>query len=129
MIPIITLELMLSKELLREVRGIALRKRVWYKALDEIERGIVNLTISVVESVKSLTLVRELVKILAKLREAFKSAFVKHVEDYGFRKLMDVINVAVGFGNVEALKWGSESFARLLALNNFNNPVGWRQAA
>ena len=129
MVPILILALMLSKELLREVRGIALRKRVWYRALDEIERGIVNLTISVVESVKSPTLVREISKILAKLREAFKSAFIKHVEDYGFRKLMDVINVAVGFGNVEALRWGSESFARLLAVNNFNNPVGWRQAA
>lgn len=129
MITILTPALMLSKELLREVRGIALRKRVWYKALDGIERGIVNLTISVVESVKSPTLVRELSKILAKLREAFKSAFIKHVEDYGFKKLMDVINVAVGFGNVEALKWESESFAKLLAVNNYNNPVGWRQAA
>ena len=129
MVTILTLALMLSKEFLREVRGIALRKRVWYRALDEIERGIVNLTISVVESVKSPTLVREISKILAKLREAFKSAFIKHVENYGFKKLMDVINVAVSLGNVEALKWGSESFARLLAVNNYNNPVGWRQAA
>jgi hypothetical protein len=129
MVMILTLALVLSKELLREVRGIALRKRVWYKALDEIERGIVNLTISIVERVKSRLLMQEISKILDKLREAFKSAFTRHVEDYGFKKLMDVINVAVSFGNQEALKWGSKSFARLLAVNNYNNPVGWKQAA
>jgi hypothetical protein len=129
MVMILTLALVLSKELLREVRGIALRKRVWYKALDEIERGIVNLTISIVERVKSRLLMQEISKILDKLREAFKSAFTRHVEDYGFKKLMDVINVAVSFGNQEALKWGSESFAKLLAVNNYNNPVGWKQAA
>ena len=119
----------LSNELLRGIRSIALRKRVWYRALDKVERGIVDLTISVVESVKSLTLVRELAKILAKLREALKSAFTRHVEDYGYRKFVEVVRVAVSFGNGEALRWGSEQLARLLALNNYNNPVGWRQSA
>jgi len=78
--------------------------------------------------VKSRALIQQISGILDKLREAFKSAFVRHVEDYGFRKLMDVIRVAVGFGNLGALEWDSESFARLLAVNDYNNPVGWRQA-
>jgi len=119
----------ISGELLRGVREAALRKRVWFKALDGVERGIINLTIGVVERVRSPTLAREVSLILEKLREALKSAFVRHVEDYGYGKLAGVIGVAVSFGNVAALGWGSESFARLLAVNNFNDPGGRSQSA
>jgi len=117
-----------SKEQLREVRSTALRRRVWYKALDGIERGIINLTISVVEGVKSPTLMREISKILVKLREALESAFTRHL-NYGSKKLVDIIKIALSFGNEEALKWGTDSFARLLTVNNYNNPVGWKQAS
>ncbi|MFH2112171.1 MAG: hypothetical protein ABIJ47_13035 [Candidatus Bathyarchaeota archaeon] len=118
-----------SEEQLREVRGTALRRRVWYKVLDGIERGIVNLTISVVGGVKSPTLMREISKILVKLRDALESAFTRHLEEYGSRKLVEIIKVALSFGNEEALRWGTDSFARLLAVNNYNNPAGWKQAS
>lgn len=117
----------LSKEFLREVRYKALRKRVWYKALDRIERGMVNLTISVVERVKSYTLASELTKILDKLREAMKSAFIRHCESYGRKKLIEVVGIALSFGSTDAKDWhGDESMVRLLALNNFYDPVGWK---
>ena len=41
----------LSQNYLKEVRYAALRKRVWYRVFDRVERGIVNLTIGVVERV------------------------------------------------------------------------------
>ena len=47
-----------------------------------------NLTISVVESVKSHTLVQVLEGIVDKLREAVKSRFIRHVEEYGYSKLV-----------------------------------------
>ena len=59
---------MVSRDYLKEVRYAALRKRVWYRVLDRVERGIFNLTISVVERVQSEVLATEIVKILAKLR-------------------------------------------------------------
>ena len=117
-----------SKKQLREARGTALRRRVWYKALDNVERGIVNLTISIVESVKSPGLRGEIYKILFKLRRALRSAFSTHMEEYGARKLVDIIRVALSFGNEEARNWGTDQFARLLAVNNYNNPAGWKQA-
>ena len=113
--------------MLREIRGLALRKRVWFEALDGVERGIVNLTISVVGSVRSLTLVHALSRILAKLRVAFRGAFVRHVEEYGWGRLMDVVQVSLSWGNAGAVGWRTEGFARLLALNDYHNPVGWRQ--
>ena len=118
---------MISSELLRDVRCNALRKRVWYKTLDRIERDIVNLTISVVERVKSCTLLSELNKILEKLREAMKSPFIRHCENYGCKKLVEVVEMALSFGSTVADEWlGDESMIRLLALNNMYNPIGWK---
>ena len=37
-----------------------IRKRVWYRAIDDLERGIINLTVRVVENVKSHNLVQAL---------------------------------------------------------------------
>ena len=63
-----------SGDYLRSVRLAALRRRVWYRVLDRVERGIVDLTIVFVEKVQSQVLAKELVKILAKLRDASKRA-------------------------------------------------------
>jgi hypothetical protein len=49
----IVIDFMISVGVLREVRALALRKRVWYRVLDGLERGILNLTIGYVECVKS----------------------------------------------------------------------------
>lgn len=117
---------MLSKEILREVRNNALRKRIWYKVLDSIERGIVNLTISIIDNVKSYTLKKEIIKILNKLREASKNLFTKHYEIFGLSKVKELVGIAVGFGNTSAFKWISdEMYAKLLTVNDINNPIGW----
>ena len=121
-----TLEL--TVKLIRAARDTALRKRVWYRALDGVERGIVNLTIDLVERVKSLRLAGAIADILGKLEEALKSEFTRHVESFGYGKMRQVIAAAVRLGCTEALNWGCEGFARLLTLNNMYNPVGWRQA-
>ena len=39
----------LSQNYLRGVRLAALRKRTWYRVLDRVEQGIIDLTIGVVE--------------------------------------------------------------------------------
>jgi len=117
----------LSIETLRATRGCALRKRVWYRALDGLERGIVNLTITLVERVKSLRLAGTIADILEKLEDALKSEFTRHLEAYGYGKMRDAIRAALCFGDRLALGWDQESLARLLTLNNLHNPPGWRQ--
>ena len=118
---------MVSAELLRAARGSALRKRVWYKALDGLERGIVNLTIELVERVKSLRLAEMIASILEKLEGALRSEFARQLEAYGYGRMRAVIGVALGIGCREALGWAGEGFARFLTVNNMYNPVGWRQ--
>ncbi len=117
----------ISQEYLRKVRSTAVRKRVWFRVLDRVERGIFNLTISFVEKVQSHVLAGVLVKILVKLRDSAKSVFTRHVESYGYMKLRETVEQAVGLGNNAAREWLRElGFAEWFALNNIYNPVGWR---
>ena len=53
--------------------------------MDRVERGILSLTSRIVDRVESRVLGVRLVKILAKLRDAMKSDFVRLVEGYGVR--------------------------------------------
>ena len=112
----------ITQDYLRTVRYAALRKRVWYRVLDRVERGIVNLTIVFVEKVQSQVLAGELVKILAKLWDGAKSAFIRHVEGFGICKLRLVVEQAKGFGG-EAHGWLMDLG---FAVNDFFGPAGWR---
>ena len=39
---------------LRKLRSRAKRRGVWYRVLDRVERGIISLTVDIVDRVKSL---------------------------------------------------------------------------
>jgi len=70
-----------TREFLVEIRRKALRRDVWFKALDRVERGILSLTARVVDRVKSVALGVELVKMIKKLRDALRSGFVRRMEE------------------------------------------------
>jgi len=117
---------MFTRSFLRDVRRKALRRGVWYSALDRVERGIIVLTSRVVDVVRSVKLGVEIVMILAKLREAFKSRFVRHMESYGLEEARKVAGQAAAFGNEEAEAWIYDfSFARYLTFMDLNRPSGW----
>ena len=118
---------MLSKKYIKEVRNKALRRHIWYNTLDTIERGIINLTINIVDNVQSLTLAKEIMKIIKKLLDASKSEFTKHYENIGLQMAKNRVSIAVNFGNTSAKSWlMNESFAKLITMNDFYNPTGWK---
>jgi hypothetical protein len=115
----------LSQKYLETVRRTALRKRVWYRVLDRVERGIVNLTIGIIEKVQSPVLAQELVKILAKLRDAGKCAFTRHVEVFGYKKLRLIVDQVRSFGS--EVSWLMDmGFAEWLAFTDYYSPFGSR---
>ncbi len=118
---------MLSIAHLREVRKLAIRKHVWYKVLDGLERGIINLTIKLVNHVKSPRLADTIAKIMLNLELALRSEYSRHLESYGYHKMRIIIDISIKLGYQEASSWASEAFARLLTLNNMYNAVRWRQ--
>ena len=117
---------MYSRSFLSGVKKRALRKGVWHKVLDKVDRGIISLTIRFVEEVRSVRLGKEIVKILAKLKDASKSGFVKHLETYG-REAADRIGSWLKMlGYDDAAGWRNElAFIRYLTLINYYKPSGF----
>ena len=109
------------------VRRKALRRGVWHSALDKLDRGILNLTIKLVEDVKSSTLGVAVTRILARLVEACKSPLVRYFEEHGYDKLRNIVEIAVSFGSRVASEWLTDhDFAWYISVNNYNNPIGWK---
>jgi len=117
---------MFTRDFLAGVRRKALRRKVWYSALDRVERGILSLTSRIVDRVESRVLGVELVKIIAKLKEALKSPFVKRMETYGMDMAGKIAEQAVEWGDGEARGWAMNlGVFRYLTFLDFNKPSGW----
>ena len=109
------------------MRAKALRRRVLFSALDGLERGILYLSARVVDRVRSGVLGAQLVEIVAKLGEALKCGFTRHVESFGVRQAVKMVQAAVGFGSRVAHEWlNGVGFARYLGFIDFNQPTGYR---
>ncbi|MDH5461846.1 MAG: hypothetical protein OEX09_06470, partial [Candidatus Bathyarchaeota archaeon] len=59
------------------IRQKAWRKKVWLKALNSVERGLVSLTIRCVDQVRSSTLIAMLRSIVERLEAALRSRVEK----------------------------------------------------
>jgi hypothetical protein len=117
---------MITGSFLKKIRRRALRKGVLYNSLDRVEQGILSLASRILDKVRSKMLGVEIVNILAKLREAMKSDFRKHVESYGIEKAKKMIEAAYIFNS--RVEWFSLEYARYLAFIDYNNPIGWKSA-
>ena len=117
---------MFTSEFLSGVRRRGIRRGVWYRVLDRVERGILTLSARVVEKVESVVLGVELVKILKKLKDAMKSMFVKRMEDYGVKRVKEIVAQAVSWGCKTTQTWDSDrGFAEYLTLLDVHSPTGW----
>lgn len=115
-----------TRTFLVKLRRKALRRRVWHSALDKIERGILTLSIKLVDTIQSEILGIEIVKITKKLKDALKSPFVTYFETFGLGEAKKIANQAVKFGNTEAREWIYDfGFTRYLTLINYNKSPGW----
>jgi hypothetical protein len=103
----------------RKIAGLktrALRKRVWFRVLDRVERGLLDLTIRWVDDVRSGRLTKTLLRILVKLARAMEQGMAQ-VLVVGRELALRASVLAVGWGNVDAYSWRfDESFWRGLAL-------------
>jgi hypothetical protein len=103
-----------------------MRSRVWWRALDSLERGIFDLTTRLLDDVRSVLLQVQIVRILAKLRKSLRSGFVRHLEDHGMERLRQVCRSAeaIGCGFTDSLRH-DHGFLRFLIFLDYNQPIGW----
>jgi hypothetical protein len=117
---------MFTSEFLSDLRHRALRRGVWYRALDRVERGIMSLTSRFVDRVESVKLGKALVKIVAKIRDGLKSGFVRHMESYGISRAAEMASQALEWGYSGASDWWrDQAFVKYLTFLDYNKSTGW----
>src|SRR5207247_5463527 len=82
----------------------ALRKRVWYRVLSRMERGLLDLTMRWVGEVKSRTMTRVVIRILLKLARALNRSMAG-VFEKGETLAASLSALGVGWGNELAHNW------------------------
>ncbi|HVH16115.1 MAG TPA: hypothetical protein VNA15_10420 [Candidatus Angelobacter sp.] len=92
---------------LARLKTRALRKRVWFRALDRVERGLLDLTIRWVDNVRSGRLTEMLLRILVKLARAMEQGMARVIV-VGRELALRASVLAVRWGNVEAYSWRSD---------------------
>ena len=116
-----------SVERLAEAKKLALRRRVWFRVLDRVECGLIDLTVKCVVCIKSGALAKLVTAIMGKLQSAMENTVERLVRTIGVSLAGKISRVAVGWGNVSAKRWASDlSFASFLVAMHAGNGFGRR---
>lgn len=106
---------------LMKIKQLALRRRVWFRALNHLERGIIDLTVKTVDHIKSSKLAQVVVGIIDKLETALESLTSRLARTVGLHLVQKLSALALSWGNHSALDWAHDiAFARYLAISSHN---------
>lgn len=111
----------LSVSALLRIKQLALRRRIWFKALNHLERGIIDLTVKTVDQIKSSKLAQVVTGILSKLEAAMESLTSRLARTVGLPLAQKLSDLAVSWGNSSAREWAYDlAFAKYLAVTKHN---------
>ena len=97
-----------TKSMLAKIRIKAIRRGIWFRVLDRLERASIDLTIRVVEKVRSTVLTRMLMSIVKKLSEAMESKVSRMMREVGCGLAQKVSRIAQKWGNKSAVEWKAD---------------------
>jgi hypothetical protein len=118
-----TLDGVLSVGRLAEARKAALRRGVWFRALNRVERGVLDLTIRCVDNIRSAKLATIVTAIMNKLELAMENMVERMVRTVGRSLAQKASRIALSWGNLSASQWAEDPcFARYLAITQMNAP-------
>lgn len=117
-----------KREQLRLLKLKAKRRGVWFKALANLDRILIDLVVKVVNRVRSTRLARSLFNVVKKLEEALEDKISRFIKTVGQPLARKLASLAKKWGNPLAEKWLTDlSFARFLAImyinSNRNAPI------
>jgi hypothetical protein len=100
----------------------ALRRGAWFRDLKQSERKLLDLTISVVERVRSFLLAKLVSRLIDKLCEAMESRVYRLMRTEGRRLAEKVASIGDAWGNRAAKYWAKESgFIQYLTISNLES--------
>jgi len=116
-----------SRMELINAKRVALRRRVWFKWLSRIERAQVDLTIRIVETVRSPLLRNVLSSILKKLSVVAESQIscLKNRVGVPLARKLSLVATSWGYGHAE--NWPrDEGFIQFLTISYMHTPEMFR---
>jgi hypothetical protein len=117
----------LNREQLIKLRLKAIRAGVWFRALPRIDRVLVDLTIKVASTVRSVTLAKNILAVVGKLEGLLESRLSIALRKVGFPLAQKLSALAQSWGNTSAKSWPSDlSFVNYLAVIHINEPKTFR---
>ena len=112
----------LKSESLRRLKVRAMRRGIWFKLLNRLDRALYSLTMKVTNVVRSGKLARLLFPIVDELMKCLENRFSLVLKQIGYPLAQKLSLIAQGWGNLLADKWVVDSsFARFLAIMYVNN--------
>ncbi len=110
-----------SRSELVRIKIRAIRSGVWFKVLSQIERAQLDLTIRVVDRVRSCLLRRLLASIVRKIHEALESPIRRLIREIGVALARRVCAAAERIGCKKAWKWAEDKgFVQFLTITYMN---------
>ena len=98
-----------------------MRAGVWFRALPRIDRVLVDLTIKVVDNIRSAHLAKSLFAVVGKLEGLLESSVLKSLRLIGRPLAAQISLIAQKLGNASAKGWATDgSFAFFLAVMHTN---------
>jgi hypothetical protein len=111
-----------EKASLVKLRLKAMRSGVWYRALNRIDRVLVDLTIKVIKTtIQSHSLINQLRSVTTKLESLLESKFSRATREIGFPLACKLSAIAQNWGYKLAQVWSKDlDFAKYLAAMKLN---------
>lgn len=112
----------IGKGQLIKLKMRAIRSGVWFKALQRIDRVLIDLTIKVTDTIRSAKLANSILMLTNKLESAMESRFSRAIREVGLPLAQKLSSIAKKLGNTSAKDWIHDSdFAVYLAVMQINN--------
>jgi hypothetical protein len=111
----------LDKKRLVNLKTKAVRSGAWFKALTRLDRVLFDLTIRVVDNIRSAKLAKSILMVTRKLEDAMKNNFSSRLREIGLPLVQKISLTAQKLGNISASGWVFDSsFANFLAVMHLN---------
>ena len=114
--------LQFSKKQLIILKARAVRSGAWFRTLQRIDRVLIDLTIKVVDNIRSAKLTKSILVLVNKLEHVMKSDFSRRIQEIGFTFARKISSIGQKIGNISSIGWALDcSFALFLAVMHINN--------
>jgi len=109
----------ISISCLAKIKRTALRRGIWFKTLNHLERSLIDLTTKYVDNIKSAKLANVLTAIIQKLSQHLENTLQRLVRTIGLPLAKKISEIAIRLGNISANSWAEDIFfAKYLAMNS-----------